>query len=175
MSISELRNTLGEHAKDIKINLGNVLTEEGAPELSQIQIHLVAMASAYATKNAVLIEAMQSEVSSSLSEAQQLATKSAATIMAMNNVYYRFVHLVGDAEYAKLPASLRMQALASHGIEKVDFELMSLAVSAINGCGMCIESHTKVLEKHNVSKTAIQFSIRIAAVVNATAQALIIG
>ena len=101
--------------------------------------------------------------------------KAAATIMAMNNVYYRFVHLVGDAEYGRLPANLRMQGLASHGIDKIDFELMSLAVSAINGCGMCMESHTKVLEKHGVSKVAIQSSIRIAAVVNATAQALVIG
>jgi alkyl hydroperoxide reductase subunit D len=175
MSISELRNTLGDYAKDIKINLGNVLTEEGAPELSQTQIHLVALASAYATKNATLIAAMEAEASATLNEVQFLATKSAATIMAMNNVYYRFVHLVGDAEYAKLPANLRMQAMATHGIEKIDFELMSLAVSAINGCGMCMESHTKVLEKHHISKTAIQSSIRIAAVVNATSQALLIG
>lgn len=175
MSISELRNTLGDHAKDIKINLGNVLTEEGAPELSQTQIHLVALASAYATKNTALINALQAEAAVNLSEAQLLATKSAATIMAMNNVYYRFVHLVGDAEYAKMPANLRMQVLAGHGIEKTDFELMALAVSAINGCGMCMESHTKILEKHSISKTAIQSAIRIAAVVNGAAQALLIS
>lgn len=170
MSIHTLRESLGDFAKDIKINLGNLLGEGGAAELSDPQARAIALACAYATRNQQLITAIENEVAPEF----HAPAKAAATIMAMNNVYYRFVHLVGDAEYGRLPANLRMQALASHGIDKIDFELMSLAVSAINGCGMCMESHTKVLEKHGVNKVAIQSSIRIAAVVNATAQALIL-
>ena len=64
--------------------------------------------------------------------------------MGMNNVYYRFTHLVGG-DYPKMPAKLRMNVMARPGVEKVDFELWSLAVSAINGCGMCMESHEKVV------------------------------
>lgn len=171
MSIQELRNQLGDFARDIKINLGNVLTEEGAPELSLAQIHGVALASAYATRHQSLITSMEAEVAGEL----HAPAKAAATIMGMNNVYYRFNHLVGDAEYSRLPANLRMQVMANPGVAKVDFELMCLAVSAINGCGMCMESHTKTLEKHQLSKVAIQSAIRIAAVVNGAAQALVLG
>jgi alkyl hydroperoxide reductase subunit D len=171
MTIQTIRESLGDFAKDIKINLGNVLSEEGAPELTLAQIHAVALASAYATRNPTLIAAMEAEVA----QDRRAPAKLAASLMAMNNVYYRFVHLVGDADYGRMPAGLRMQGMANPGIDKIDFELMSLAVSAINGCGMCMESHTKTLEKHSVSKVAVQSSIRIAAVINATAQALVLG
>ncbi len=170
MTIQTIRESLGDFAKDIKINLGNVLSEEGAPELTLAQIHAVALASAYATRNPALIAAMEAEATQDL----RAPAKLAASLMAMNNIYYRFVHLVGDADYGRMPAGLRMQGMANPGIDKIDFELMSLAVSAINGCGMCMESHTKTLEKHSVNKVAVQSSIRIAAVVNATAQALVL-
>src|SRR5690606_10899901 len=80
-------------------------------------------------------------------------------------------HLVGDAEYGKLRANLRMNVMANPGCEKVDFELASLAVSAINGCGMCLESHEKTLRKHEVSVLTIQSAARIAAVIHAVAVA----
>ena len=92
--------------------------------------------------------------------------------MAMNNVYYRFVHLVGQDDYRTMPARLRMNALAKPGVEKADFELWSLAVSAVNGCGLCIESHEKVLREHAVSRETIQAAVRIAAVVHAVAVTL---
>jgi alkyl hydroperoxide reductase subunit D len=87
----------------------------------------------------------------------------------MNNIYYRFTHLVGDPEYATLRAGLRMNVMANPGCDKIDFELASLAVSAINGCGMCMESHEKTLKKHNVPAVAIQSAARIAAVLHAVA------
>jgi alkyl hydroperoxide reductase subunit D len=100
------------------------------------------------------------------------AAKAAASIMAMNNIYYRFVHLANDADYRAMPAKLRMNVIGRPGVEKVDFELWSLAVSAVNGCGMCIESHGRVLKEHGVSKEAIQQVVRIAAVVHAVAATL---
>ena len=93
----------------------------------------------------------------------------------MNNIYYRFVHLVGDEEYKKMPAKLRMNVIGSPGIPKVDFELYSLAVSAINGCGMCIEAHNHEVLKAGVSKLGVQSAIRIAAVINAAAQGIAIA
>ena len=89
--------------------------------------------------------------------------------MAMNNVYYRFVHLTSNPEYGKLPARLRMNFIGSHGIAKDDFELFSLAVSAMNGCGMCIDSHERVLLEHGVKPDVIQPAVRIAAVMKAIA------
>jgi alkyl hydroperoxide reductase subunit D len=90
----------------------------------------------------------------------------------MNNVYYRFVHLAGDAEYQSMPARLRMNVMANPGIDRLDFELYSLAVSAVNGCGLCIESHEKLLRKHEVGREAIQSAVRIAAVIHAVARVL---
>jgi alkyl hydroperoxide reductase subunit D len=95
--------------------------------------------------------------------------------MAMNNIYYRFTHLVSDKDIAKLPAKLRMNVIGSPGIAKADFELMSLAVSAINGCGMCMDAHVHELAKVGVSKNGIQSTVRIAAVINAAAKAECIG
>jgi alkyl hydroperoxide reductase subunit D len=87
-------------------------------------------------------------------------------------VYYRFLHLVENDEYDKLPAKLRMNAIASHGISRADFELWSLAVSAINGCGMCIEAHEKAVRKDGITAEQVQAAVRIAAVVNAAAAIL---
>lgn len=174
MSLATLRNGLGDYAKDIKLNLGNVLSEEGAADLTQNQIYTVALSSAYATKNEALISSIYEEVSSVLSDAEIHAAKAAATIMGMNNIYYRFTHLVGDKEYSKLPAHLRMQVIGNPGIPKVEFELLCLAVSAINGCGMCMEAHVHEVTKGGISRVGVQSSIRIAAVINAAAQAIVI-
>jgi len=172
-NLEQLREALPNSAKDIKLNLGNVLSEEGSGDLSLNQIFGVALASAYATRNSVLIAAIKSQASQVLSEVEIEAAKAAATIMAMNNIYYRFVHLVHDDEIKKMPPKLRMNVIANPGVARVDFELASLAVSAINGCGMCMEAHVHEVGKGGVSKLGIQSAIRIAAVINATAQALI--
>jgi alkyl hydroperoxide reductase subunit D len=170
MGIQEFRDSLPEYAKDVKLNLGRVLTASGTDGLSQSQIYAVALASAYATKHPEVISVVAHEAASTLSEAEVVAAKGAASLMAMNNVYYRFVHLVSDPEFGKLPAQLRMNFMANPGVEKLDFELMSLAVSAINGCGMCIDSHVHEVMKAGVSKAGVQSIIRIASVVNSAAQ-----
>lgn len=175
MSIQEIRKSLGEYAKDIKINLGNVLDEEGAEGLNQKQIAGIAIASAYAIKNTQLTEAVVNEFRELFDENELNAIKGSASIMGMNNIYYRFVHLVSDSEYGKMPAGLRMNIIGNPGIEKVDFELYALAVSAINGCGMCMDAHVGVVEKAGISKQGVQSTIKIASVLNATAQALTIG
>jgi lipoyl-dependent peroxiredoxin subunit D len=175
MSVENLKARLGDYAKDIMLNLSTVLTEDGAPGLNTVQILGVALASAYATRNNDVIDSLEGEVADKLDPTTIRAAKAAATIMAMNNVYYRFQHYVKDEELNKLPAKLRMTIIANPGIAKLDFELMSLAVSAINGCGMCMEAHAHELNKAGLGKTGIQSVIRIAAVINATAQAVAIN
>jgi len=174
MSIQDLKSALPDFAKDIKLNLSSVLTEEGSAGLTASQIAMIALGSAYATKDTVVIKNIADEISDVLSGEDVEAVKAATTIMAMNNIYYRFTHLCSDNSYATMPAKLRMNVMARPGIEKVDFELISLAVSAIEGCGMCIDSHVSVIAKNGISKEGIQSSIRIAATINAVAQALAI-
>jgi alkyl hydroperoxide reductase subunit D len=173
MSVEALRETLPDTAKDIRLNLSKVLSEEGAPGLSLKQIIGTALACAHATRQPRVIEALTTEAASVLTPEEIAASKAAATIMAMNNVYYRFIHLAATDEIKKLPANLRMQIMANPGVPKVDFELFALAVSAINGCGMCMESHVHEVTKGGLSALAIQSAIRIAAVINATAQAVV--
>lgn len=170
MALAELKSALPSYAKDIKLNLGRVLAADGMDGLSKGAVAGIALASAYATKHKDVITAITEEVDAS-SEIVD-AAKAAATVMAMNNVYYRFVHLVSDGEYAKMPANLRMNVIGNPGIDKIDFELMSLAVSAINGCGMCMDAHVAEVIKGGVTRQGVQTAIRIGAVLSAAAQAL---
>jgi lipoyl-dependent peroxiredoxin subunit D len=116
-----------------------------------------------------LVAAAEVEVAEKLDEAYQNAARAAAAVMAMNNVYYRFVHLASNPVYNTLPAKLRMNVIGAPGIDKADFELFSLAVSAMNGCGMCIDSHERVLTQHAVKPETIQSAARVAAVLKAVA------
>lgn len=168
MSFEDLRNALPDYAKDLKLNLGSLATE---PVLTQQQLAGTFIASALASRNAQVVQAITAEFAPKLSPEALTAAKAAASIMGMNNVYYRFTHLVGG-DYPKLPAKLRMNIMAKPGVEKVDFELWSLAVSAINGCGMCMEAHEKVVLHGGLSKEAVQAAVRIAATVHAVAATL---
>ena len=172
MSLSTLKASIPDYAKDLRLNLDSVLSETGAPGLSAKQIGLVALASAIAARHAPLVGAIEADASANATSQELNGARTAAAIMAMNNVYYRFTHLVGDNEYQTMRAGLRMNAMSNPGCDKIDFELCSLAVSAINGCGMCMDSHEKTLRKHSVSAQAIQSAVRIAAVVNAVAVTL---
>lgn len=167
-SLEQLRASLPEFARDLKLNLGSVLTAEGAPGLSPRQIWAVALASAIACRNPAFTRVVEAEARAHLDEAHLGAARTAAAIMGMNNIYYRFVHLVGG-DYARMPAKLRMNVMAKPGVDKADFELWSLAVSAVNGCGMCLESHEKVVREAGLSQEQVQAAVRIASVVHAVA------
>ncbi len=164
MSVNDLARTLPDFAKDLRLNVSSLMSET---TLSDQQKYGTLVACAHATGHRPLIVAAETEAAAVLSEAVLNAAKSAAAIMAMNNVYYRTTHLATNKEYSRLPARLRMNVIGTHGIEKLDFELFSLAVSAINGCGACIDAHEKVLRDHHVSADVIHTSLRMAAVIAA--------
>ncbi|MBX9749740.1 MAG: carboxymuconolactone decarboxylase family protein [Roseococcus sp.] len=165
MSLEALRNALPEYAKDQKLNLGSLAAE---PSLSVQQRAGTFIVSALASRNATVTRAIIAEFSPQLSAEALAAAKGAASVMGMNNVYYRFTHLVGG-DYPSMPAKLRMNIMARPGVEKADFELWSLAVSAINGCGMCMESHEKVVKHAGLTSEQVQAAVRIASVVHAAA------
>ncbi|QDP73386.1 alkyl hydroperoxide reductase [Legionella israelensis] len=175
MSIEMIKQQLPDFAKDIRLNLSNLFSNIEQTGLAPVQFYGVALAVAYSLKDSSLIEAIQAEVGSDYQPELEEAAKTAATLMAMNNVYYRFIHLVEDKEFASMPAQLRMNGLNTHGVDKLDFELYALAVSSINGCGLCMASHTRQLVQHGLSRKAIQSAIRLAAVLNAASQAMAIA
>ncbi|HEX4376330.1 MAG TPA: carboxymuconolactone decarboxylase family protein [Steroidobacteraceae bacterium] len=171
-SLDTIRESLPDYARDLRLNLGSVLTSTGAPGLTERQIWAVAVAAAIASRHVPLARDLEALAAVHLSPADLNAARAAAAVMGMNNIYYRFLHLVEDAEYQQMPARLRMNVLANPGIEKADFELLSLAVSAINGCGTCVASHERQLRQHGLSREAVQSAVRIAATVHAAAGVL---
>lgn len=172
MDLTSLKNLIPDHAKDLRLNLSNVLTGEGAPGLTEAQILATALASAAAARNPTLLAEIETQVAGKLDPAQVDAARAAASIMGMNNIYYRFTHLVGNDEYGKLPARLRMNVIGNPGVPKIDFELYCLAVSAINGCGTCVAAHERTVRSAGVGADGVQSAVRIAAVIHGVAVAL---
>ena len=172
MSLADLKSQLPDYAKDLRLNLDSVLGVNGAPGLDERQIRAVALASGVAARHVPLTAALEAFAAEQLSPAEIAGARAAAAIMGMTNVYYRFTHLVENKEYATLRAGLRMNVMHAPGIDKVAFELCALAVSAINGCGACVDSHEKVLRAHGVGAQGVQSAVRIAAVVQAVAVTL---
>jgi alkyl hydroperoxide reductase subunit D len=166
MSLKAIADALPDYAKDIRLNVGSLLNDQ---QLGDQRKYGLLLTCAHGSGYKPLVEAVEAEVAGKLSPEAATAARAAAAVMAMNNVYYRFVHLASNPEYAQMPAKLRMNVIGSPGIDKADFELFSLAVSAMNGCGMCIDSHEKVLKGHGVAAEVIQAAARVGAVMKAVA------
>jgi alkyl hydroperoxide reductase subunit D len=169
MSLEALRETIPDHARDIRINLSQILNDA---LLGNQQKWGAILAAANATGFAPLIRAASADAEAKLSPEAMTAAKSAAALMAMTNVYYRAAHAMKDADYATMRTGLRMNVLADPGVDKGDFEFWSFVVSALNGCGMCLDAHEEELRRRDWPATHIQAGIRIAAVIGATAAVL---
>lgn len=172
MDIQTLRDLLPDYAYDMRDNLAQVLSENGAPGLSEKQIALTAMASAMSTPSTKLIEGIENFAQATLSDKEIKGAKTAHAIMSMTNVYYRFLHVVDNREYKRMPPGLQMKAEAKPGISKKDFHLGALAVSAINNCKTCIDFHELHARRMGMAPKGIQSTVRIAAVINAVGELL---
>jgi len=169
MTLDQLLASVPDYAKDLKLNLGAVLRQT---ELTGQQTWGTAVSSAMASRNSRILETMLAEAVPHLNPQALHAAKAAAAIMGMNNIFYRFRHFTGNEKYAAIPARLRMQVIRAHGSDLVDFELWCLAVSSINGCAVCVDSHEKALREKGVTEETIVAAIRIAATIHALAAVL---
>ena len=168
-ALESLRNAIPDAAKDLRLNLGNVL-QPGT--LTKEQVWGTAVACALAARNPQLRQATLEDALLHVGPGVVEDAKAAAALMGMNNVYYRFKHLVGRDEYAQKPARLRMQRLAQVATNKTDFELFCLAVSAINGCESCVRSHERVVIEGGLNEDHVNDAVRIAATFHGVAVAL---
>jgi alkyl hydroperoxide reductase subunit D len=168
-AIETIQASLPEVARDLKLNLGSVL-QEGV--LSEAQRWGVALACAYAARNERLKDAVL-ETAGGIVDASVLDdARAAASLMAMNNVFYRFRHMVDKETYVQKPARLRMQRIAKPATNKADFELFCLAVSAINGCEMCVRSHEQAVIAGGLTEDHVHDAVRIASTIHGVAVAL---
>ena len=166
MSLKQFVDTLPDYAKDLRLNMSSLLNDQS---LGDQRKYGLSLACAHGTGYRPVVAAAEAEIEGKLTVQAANAARAAAAVMAMNNVYYRFVHLASNLEYGTMPAKLRMNVIGNPGIEKDDFELFSLAVSAINGCGMCIDSHERILQQHGVKAETIQAVARVGAILKAIA------
>lgn len=170
MTLDAIKERLPDYARDVKLNLG-IIT--GASSLTPRQHWGTALAAALASRQRDVTAAITAAAAAHLDDAAVRAARGAASVMAMNNVYYRFLHFVGDGnDYQTMPARLRMQMIGNHGVDPLDFELWCLAASAVTGCGACVVSHERVVRDKGATAAQVQDAIRIAAVVHALAATL---
>jgi alkyl hydroperoxide reductase subunit D len=171
-ALETLRQQIPEPARDVKLNLQAVL--QGG-SLSPAQRWGVALASAVASRNPRLRDAVLADARRAVDAAVVDDALAAAALMAMNNVYYRFRHMIGKPAYSQLPARLRMNRLVKPATNKPDFELFSMAVSAINGCEACLQAHEAAVLEGGLSEEQVHDAVRVAATVHAAAVALELG
>lgn len=168
MSIESIQNSIPDYAKDLRLNISTLMSEDS---LTAQQKWGSFYSTALAAGNADLIIAIEALAAAEMSPEAMNAARSAASIMAMNNVYYKFTGMMGEL-YQTMPAKLRMNVIGNPGVDKIDFELWSLAVSAMNGCQYCVQAHEAKLIQSGMSREQVQTAVRIAAVVNAIAATL---
>ena len=165
MSLDALMDGLPASARDIRTNYSQLVHNNH--ELTAQQLWGTIVASAIATRSDVLTATVLDEAPRQLSEPALEAAQSAAALMGMPNIWYRFHHLASNPSYAAMPARLRMSAAHDHGVEDVDYELWAMAVSAINGCGKCVDAHEQAVLSKGVTEEVVAATVRLAAVMNA--------
>lgn len=165
MELDALIDSLPSSAKDLKLNYSSLVRNN--TELTAQQLWGTVVATAIATRSASLTAAVLEAAAGQLSAQALEAARSAAAVMGMNNILYRFHHLSSNPRYAAMPARLRMNGLRGHGVEDVDLELWSLAVSAVNGCGKCVDAHERVVREKGATEETVMAVVRVSAVIHA--------
>lgn len=162
--VEQIKESIPDHAKDIKLNLDAVMNRSG---LDEVDAHACAFAAAIAAGNGDL--AFDISMNGPLMGTDEReAAKTAAALMGMNNVYYPFVEMTEDSDLKGLPPGLRMNAYATHGgVSKKKFEMYALAASIVGKCHFCVKNHYDVLKKEGMTVTELQMVGKIAAVVAA--------
>lgn len=164
MSLDSLKSSLPDYAEDLRLNLGSVIAGSG---LTAQRLWGTVLAAAIASRSPIVLRELAPEAKAHLSPEAYTAARSAAAMTTLSNVFHRTRHLLSDPAYGTLRAGLRMNVLGDPGVERVDFELWSLAVSAVNACGVCLDSHEQALRGAGVDRETIQEAVRIASVVQA--------
>jgi alkyl hydroperoxide reductase subunit D len=169
-ALERLKARLPDHARDLRVNLGAIA---GVTALSPQQAWGTALTAAITSRNREVVAAIEEAAALQLSPDALFAARGAASMMAMTNIYDRFIHVMGDeSDYAQMPARLRTQLIGKPGVDPLDFDLWSLAASSITGCEACVRSHEASVRDRRGTVEQVHEAVRIAAVIHAVAIAL---
>ena len=163
-SLEKLAAVDSRYLKDLKLNIGAVLK---STNITKKEVYLLALAGAANDKCEVLINAFESLAKTAEATDTEIAEVHACvSLMNTNNIFYRFKHYMHDNQYYNsTPAGLRMSIMMNPVLGKEFFELLSLAISALNNCELCITSHEASVKQHGTSEARIYDAIRLVAVV----------
>ena len=166
--VDQIKDNLPDYAKDTKLNLDSVIKRS---TLDPVEAQCVALAATFATGNSKLWTWISSQITE---PTETNAAITAASLMAMNNVWYPFVEMAADDQLKGLPAQLRMNAITTHGgTTKARFEAYSLAASIVGKCHFCVRAHYDTLKKEGYTVEQLRDIGRIAAVMSAVSRVMV--
>jgi lipoyl-dependent peroxiredoxin subunit D len=166
--VDQVKAALPEYAKDTKLNLDAVINRS---TLDLNEAEACALAAAVASGNGKIVSVLMGNIED---QVEMQAALTAASLMAMNNVWYPFVEMAEDANLTGLPAQLRMNAIATHGgTTRARFEAYSLAASIVGKCHFCVKAHYDTLRKEGYSVEQLRDIGRIAAVMTSVCRVLV--
>ena len=169
-SLNLLEKGNSRYVRDLKLNFTSTLTSS---YLSEKECALVALSIAVNNNNAVLTNFLEKQALEKGATAEEIAEAAGcASLLALNNVFYRFRHFTGKEKYTQIPARIRMQLMSSPVTGKEFFELMSIAVSAVNGCEMCVNAHEKSILALGSTEERVFDAVRIASIITATGKVI---
>jgi len=155
-----------KYVRDFKLNFTSTLTSQF---LNNKECGLIGLSIAINNNNKALTNFFTAYAEKEGASAAEIAEAvGCASLLASNNVFYRFRHFTQKEKYSQIPARIRMQLMMKPVTGKEFFELMSLAVSAVNGCEMCVNAHEDSLIKLGTIEERIFDAVRIASLVTAT-------
>ncbi|MFZ4614143.1 MAG: carboxymuconolactone decarboxylase family protein [Bacteroidia bacterium] len=157
--LDKLAESDSRYLKDLRINTGNVFN---SPNINKKESYLLALSVAYNEKNLVLSSCFEKLAEANGATVAEIAETAACTsLLNANNVFYRFRHYVEKESYNAMPAGIKMSVMGNPVLGKEFFELMSLVVSALNGCEMCVKSHEESVKNHGATESRIFDAIRL--------------
>ncbi|MET3113125.1 alkyl hydroperoxide reductase subunit D [Pedobacter sp. CG_S7] len=158
------------YVRDLKLNFSSTFSSS---HLNEKECALMALSIAVNNNNAVLINFFEQQALAKEATAEEIAEAvGCASLLALNNVFYRFRHFTGKEKYTQIPARVRMQLMSSPVTGKEFFELMSIAVSAVNGCEMCVNAHEQSILGLGASEERIFDAVRIASIITSAGKVI---
>lgn len=163
-NVEALVNAEARYIKDLKINVGNAINN--TQYLNKKEALLLALAVAINEKFDPLKESFTQKAKEEGATDAEIAEIVAITsLMNTNNVFYRFRHFMKKDFYTNQPAGIKMSIMMNPVLGKEFFELVSLSVSAINGCEMCVASHEASVLQHGSSEARVFEAVKAGAII----------
>jgi len=163
-NVEALIQTDARFIKDLKINVGNVLSN--TQYLNRKEALLLALSVAINEKFDLLKDAFTNLAKENGATDAEISEIVACTsLMNTNNIFYRFRHFMEKDFYTNQPAGIKMSIMMNPVLGKEFFELTSLVLSAVNGCEMCVTSHEQSVLQHGSSESRVFEAIKLGAII----------